>query len=121
MPGQDRRAFGIAETPDPTGSAVLSPGGGGNTKTRGPRDPRAVMGLPGRGGVSRPASAQYESEETTSLPLRVTILRRTTTLVESLRKRTEPSPIRTLAPPGWYEKISSLAPALLPAVGAGKV
>ena len=40
-----------------------------------------------------------------------------TTLVVSLRNLTLPSPKRQLAPPGWKQKISSLAPALLPRGG----
>src|ERR1700722_18880265 len=53
---------------------------------------------------------QYESDEITSPPLSVTKPRRVTTLTESLRNATWPSPNRTLAPPGWNEAISSLLP-----------
>src|SRR5512135_981719 len=62
---------------------------------------------------------QYASDETTSPPAAVTILRRVTTLMLSLMNRTLPSPKRQLTPPLWYENSSSLAPALLPAVRFG--
>ena len=37
-----------------------------------------------------------------------------TGLTESFKKRTLPSPISTLHPPGWNDASSSLLPALLP-------
>jgi hypothetical protein len=59
---------------------------------------------------------QYASDETTS-PLLGVIRHRWTTMFKlSLRNRTEPSPSSAVTPPGWKPKISSFAPALLPAV-----
>ena len=51
----------------------------------------------------------------------MTKARNVTTLIVSLRKRTLPSPIRTLTPPGWNENSSSLLPALLPWATNGPV
>ncbi len=59
-------------------------------------------------------SDQYESDETTSPPLSVISDRWMTMFRLSLRNRTEPSPKRTLTPPGWNPQISSSAPALMP-------
>ncbi len=50
----------------------------------------------------------------TSLPLSDTRPRRVTTLTESFKNRTLPSPISKLQPPGWNDASSSLFPALLP-------
>src|SRR5581483_6362216 len=52
-------------------------------------------------GPGRDSDHWYSSLLTTSAPERVTTLRRTITLVVSLRNFTEPSPKRTFAPPGW--------------------
>ena len=57
----------------------------------------------------------------TSPPLSVTRPRSVTGLTESFKKRTLPSPNRTLQPPGWNEAISSLLPALLPWATNGPV
>ncbi len=54
---------------------------------------------------------QYESDEITSPPARLTRARKVTGFTESLRKRTLPSPIKTLMPPGWNDASSSLLPA----------
>ena len=69
---------------------------------------------------SRSRDRQYASDETTSLPRTVMILRRIVTSMVSLRNFTEPSPKRALTPPGWKEKGSWLAPAccVLPQSGS---
>ena len=57
---------------------------------------------------------QYESDEITSPPARLTRPRKVTGFTESLMKRTLPSPIKTLMPPGWNDTSSSLLPAWQP-------
>ena len=62
---------------------------------------------------------QKLSELRTSPPALVPRAHHVCMLIDSLMKWTLPSPKRTLTPPGWNEKSSSLAPALLPLVPSG--
>jgi hypothetical protein len=59
---------------------------------------------------------QYESAETTSPPLIVPVARQVGPLIDSLTKRTEPSPSMTL---NGLEKLSSLDRSFTPITNAG--
>src|SRR5262249_18918863 len=94
--------------------------GGDKTSVRGRRGER--WGLPRAVEFSRSrlvGADQYWSAPTTSPPLSETSPRNVTTLTVSFKKRTLPSPINTLTPPGWNENSSSFAPALFPCATNG--
>ena len=83
-------AQGQASRSPPRRRSGVAQEGDGRGTLRGPsRSPRAWNRI------------QYASELTTSPWFREAICHIVIWLVDALRNRTEPSPIATLAPPGW--------------------
>src|SRR5260370_2599570 len=109
------RSGGIEKKPEVMSLDMTSGRGRNSPRTRNDRGDRL------RFQAARRRDDQYWSAESTSPPASETRPRKVTMLTESFRKRTLPSPIRMLTPPGWKDASSSFLPALLPWATKGPV